>query len=1171
MGRRATRARGGALTRPAALIAVIAVIQLVFQPSAASAAATPVLNARSRCIDSYEPAVKILDRTLAVSGSQESRVDLPAGGGRPDVLVYGIESGVDVEIEARDASGGLLGTADNPVARGGVQRLSLVGRPPASIVVRGREHAGVTGSVRVLVVAPGESRDPASCASLERSLAGADVAYAGSHAVAKAPRGSPTMSVRSVLESAAAQYEKSAVAFGAAGRVEDQGEAQLAVAALSYYDLSEWARSASLAESAATTLLKAGDVYGNARAQAILAAAWLEVGTKSSSSGQSAATPTDSRLLLERARTMLAKVAEFHAARGETYDRALQINNIGLSYLYEARFEPAILYFSRANEQFEKLGETQRIAVALMNIGLCEWGLGRLTAALPRFDRALSLMTPQPYADLYLSAMYSSGLAHNAAGRFDEALRLHTQGLEMATRLQLDRARGRSYYGMGLTYYAIGDRDLALRFLRSALEILTGDVDARARVAALRALAVIEHETGEFAQASAHNSEALRLATPPSARSRILVHLASDYFAQGQTAAARTMLDSLTSIAPNGDAMVQALARAERAKLLHASGDLAGARRDIEAAIATLRSFEAVMDEFDARVELARIERDAGADDKALAALTRALSLTDEITAQTANPEYRASIAQSIRPALDMKIDLLWRRYERLASDRNPGGARVIAMESLRTADDSRAVAFEQLRAQRLGAGGDPKIAELQRSIAATYRDIAERRYQLSRFEDTTGANDALARTLREDIARLRARIGVANAELAARAAPLTISRAGGAPRTSAIDTVLAAPVTSAFIEYWVGGSNTYAWAISRGELTWYRLAASEQVERVARGFHEAMRSYATTSARARLDLSAELYRLTIAPLRQAVAGATELTIVPDGPLHYVPFLTLRDAQAAEKPYLVQNYGVALAPALRLISPRSAALPPAWTDSRMLLVADPVYRADDPRLQRAARTSPNETSRVEDILRMRGGGVDPARLERLVSSAREAERIRALRDLGRVDVLEGFDATRANVLAHDLSGYRFIHIASHGIIDSEIPQLSSLILGAWDRNGRVTDQYVRAGDLMGLTLDAQVVVLSACDTALGREFAGEGLIGLRYAALARGARSVVGTLWPVSDAIAADVMTDMYRNITANGQPVEMALSSAIRAALARTPALDPALWGPFAVYVAND
>ena len=206
-------ARSGSMGRWAALTAVFAVIQLVFQ-SPAWAAIGPGAIARSRCIDSYEPSVRVLDRTLAVSGSQESRVDLPAGA-RQDVLVYGVESGVDVEIEARDASGRVVGTADNPVARGGVQRLSLAGRDLASIIVRGREHAGVTGSVRVLVVAPGESRDPSYCASLERSLAGADTAYAGSHAIAKAPRGSSSVSVRSVLESAAAQYEKSAAASSA--------------------------------------------------------------------------------------------------------------------------------------------------------------------------------------------------------------------------------------------------------------------------------------------------------------------------------------------------------------------------------------------------------------------------------------------------------------------------------------------------------------------------------------------------------------------------------------------------------------------------------------------------------------------------------------------------------------------------------------------------------------------------------------------------------------------------------------------------------------------------------------------------------------------------------------------------------------------------------------------
>jgi CHAT domain-containing protein len=236
----------------------------------------------------------------------------------------------------------------------------------------------------------------------------------------------------------------------------------------------------------------------------------------------------------------------------------------------------------------------------------------------------------------------------------------------------------------------------------------------------------------------------------------------------------------------------------------------------------------------------------------------------------------------------------------------------------------------------------------------------------------------------------------------------------------------------------------------------------------------------------------------------------------------------------------------------------------------MLLVADPVYSADDPRLQMARSPAAQRPSdKLAGLLRMRSG-TDPAKLERLVASARESEQIRALPGLRSVDLLEGFDATRANVLAQNLTQYRFIHIASHGVIDSEIPQLSALILGAWDRNGRVTDQYVRAGDLLARTFDAEVVVLSACDTALGRQVVGEGLVGLRYAALARGARSVVASQWPVSDAIAADLMTNMYRYITVDRYPVAAALAAAIRTALARTPALDPALWGPFAVYVAG-
>lgn len=1132
-------------------------VELAWVPLAVLALLGAVRPAGAACVDSFDNAARSSQTRVTLKGDGETRVDLPVTRSQ-DTLIYAVENGVDIELEVHDDSGAILARADNPVARIGSQRVFLPasGKSPAFAIVRGREHAGVSGTVTVSMVRVGTAGNTPDCTRIERSLAAADQAYAQARARS-----------RPLLESASVLYENIVPLVSAPQRLDDRSELQLTLAALYYYDLQDWSRSAQWADAAAATFRTGNRQYRRARAQAILAAAWMEQATKSSASSRSSSIPADSHALLTKGRALLAQLEAFHGARHELYDRALQINNIGLAYLYEARFEAALGHFERARVEFEKLGETQRAAVAIENMALCEWGLGRLSAALPMFDRALSLMTPQPYPDLYLTTLSSSALAHHGAGRFDDSLRLNGQVIDLATRLQMDRIRARGYYGMGITYYAIGDRELATRFLRSALDTLTPDVDARTRVATLRALAIIEWETGDFQQAAAHDSEALRLAAAPSARSRILLRLASDYAAQGDATAAFTVLDSLAKFQPNGDALVQALALAQRAKLHRAAGALEPARRDVSQALRTLRQFDAVADEFEAHVELARIERDAGNDEAALRALSEALSHTGEITSQTANPEYRASIAQSVRPALELKIDLLWKRYQRLTGARDSAAAHATMLDSLRTADNSRAMAFEEVRSQQLDNAADPKVAELQRTVTALYRDIAERRYQLASREDRFGTDEATARTLREDISRLRARLGVVEADLAARTIPA--AKRSTAVAQDWVERALAEPADKALIEYWMGGTSAYAWTIAGGDLTWVRLESSAQIDKAARNLHETMRSYASTPMRARLEAGAELYRLLFAPIRAQLAGRRALTIVPDGSLHYVPFGTMRDPSLQEKAFVAQSFAIELTPALRLATNDRAPAPAAWASSRMLLVADPVYSMDDPRLPARTGSTQRPNDKLTDLLRMRSG-TDPAKLERLVSSARESEQIRSLPGLRRVDLLEGFDATRANVLGQNLAQYRFIHIASHGFIDSEIPQLSALILGAWDRNGRVADQYVRAGDLLARTFDAEVVVLSACDTALGRQVAGEGLVGLRYAALARGARSVVASLWPVSDAIAADLMTDMYRYITVEQYPVAGALSAAMRMALARTPALDPALWGPFAVYVAG-
>jgi CHAT domain-containing protein len=194
---------------------------------------------------------------------------------------------------------------------------------------------------------------------------------------------------------------------------------------------------------------------------------------------------------------------------------------------------------------------------------------------------------------------------------------------------------------------------------------------------------------------------------------------------------------------------------------------------------------------------------------------------------------------------------------------------------------------------------------------------------------------------------------------------------------------------------------------------------------------------------------------------------------------------------------------------------------------------------------------------------LRGVTGTPAHLPRLPGAAREAAAIASLLPPGEVDRLDGFSASREQFLGAALNRYRLIHVASHAMTDPEVPQASALILSTVDKKGKDIDGRVLAADFIDLRLRADTVVLSGCDTALGKSVAGEGLIGLRYVVLARGARSVVSSLWPAVDQVTAELMVNFYSALLHRHSSVIAAWSDASRATLAGTYA-DPGTWGAF-------
>jgi CHAT domain-containing protein len=385
---------------------------------------------------------------------------------------------------------------------------------------------------------------------------------------------------------------------------------------------------------------------------------------------------------------------------------------------------------------------------------------------------------------------------------------------------------------------------------------------------------------------------------------------------------------------------------------------------------------------------------------------------------------------------------------------------------------------------------------------------------------------------------------------------------AGAAPRVRSLaeirrdvlgaDTVL--------LEYALGEERSYLWVVSADSLSVHTLPGRRAVESAARSLHELLTvgpsggSAAGPGAPANRNLS----ELLLAPAAAAL-GEKRLLLVPDGALHYVPFAALSDPRRPGSPLILRHEIVSVPSASVIAALRqanSARRPPS---RRLAVFADPVFDAEDPRLPESfRRTSPRRPEspvRGGEIAMTRSAAAVglPDRLPRLAFTRREA---RAILDLvpveERFEALD-FDVTRDAVRDSSLSEYRFLHFATHGFFNARQPELSGIVLSLVDANGHPRDGFLTATDIVDLRLPADVVVLSACRTALGKDIHGEGLVGITRAFFSAGARSVVASLWTVDDVATAELMKRFYAEMLGPERRRPAAALRAAQASMAQT------------------
>jgi CHAT domain-containing protein len=206
------------------------------------------------------------------------------------------------------------------------------------------------------------------------------------------------------------------------------------------------------------------------------------------------------------------------------------------------------------------------------------------------------------------------------------------------------------------------------------------------------------------------------------------------------------------------------------------------------------------------------------------------------------------------------------------------------------------------------------------------------------------------------------------------------------------------------------------------------------------------------------------------------------------------------------------------------------------------VIADPVFSSNDQRLKSNARTDRVANTRIIEHLADDSGKLV---IRRLPFTRQEAEQILAVSPRASNLKAVDFKANRGTATGAELSKFRYVHFATHGYLDSERPDLSAVVLSLVDEQGNPQDGFLRALEIYNLNLPAELVVLSACQTGLGKEIKGEGLVGLTRGFMYAGARRVVVSLWNVNDKATAELMTKFYTKMLKQGERPAAALRAA--------------------------
>ncbi len=894
---------------------------------------------------------------------------------------------------------------------------------------------------------------------------------------------------------------------------------------------------------------------------------------------------------------------------GNREGEGLCAQEMGNIYRQQGDLVRALEYLQQGLSIYREVGAKGRVPYVLSNIGVAYLDLGNLKQAADYQNQALAIMRELEHKSGAALALFNLGDVHAQQGETRQALSFYQQALPLCLDAGDLNCAGRTYRRLAGVYDNLGETQAALDNYAKGAAIYREKERPVELARMLSSSGVLYSSLGDKPRALELQSEALVLSRKAQSRqdeAASLANLADLYQDQGQTQKARESYQQALTISREIRNRQNEASNLNRLGLLeHSTGNRPGAVKYFAQALVisnelgakpssafTLNNLgvvhdglgdnKAALEHFNKALTVFReienksgeamilyrissLQKKTGQIEEARRNITGALEIVETLRGKIASTDLRSSYFATVQQYYELYIDLLMREHQSRPNEN-------LNFTALQISEQARARSLlDLLQEAKADArqSADPKLLVREQELLELINGKAAQQAQA--FGDARKAE--LAKTLGAEINRLSAEYELLEASIR-ESNPRYAELVRASPLTLADVEALLDPQTL-LLEYRLSETRSYLWAVSQRTIESFELPPRGEIEQAGKEFYRSLternrvvkgetpsqKQPRIQASEQKLQVVAErLRQMLLGPVAKSIAGK-RLVIVADGALQYVPFAALTNQSnsgSANEVVLLPSIAV-----LRQLRREAGRQAPAKS---VAVFADPVFESDDPRLPAEVRTrvarqfNPELTQSQSDF----DFGEIGSGLPRLLASREEAKAIVELSPAGSSDGVMDFDASRERATGEAMNQYRVLHFATHALVNTSRPQLSGIVLSLYNEKGKERDGFLRLNQIYNLRLRNDLVVLSACSTALGKDVKGEGMIGLTRGFMYAGVPRVIASLWKVDDEATAELMKIFYRNLLQKRMTASQALRAAQSEMQTQTRWRSPYYWGAF-------